>query len=171
MYQDATWYGGRPRPRSHCVRWDPAPFPKKGTSAPTFWPMSIVSKRLDGSGCHLVRTTEVGLVLGHIVLDGDPATLSQKKEARQPPIFGPCLLWPNGWMDQDGTWHRGGPWSRLHCARLGPSSPPPKKRAEPPPQFSAHFYCGQTAGCIKMALGMEVAQASLCSMEIQPVPK
>jgi len=24
------------------------------------------------------------------------------------------------------------------------------------PQFSAHFYCGQTAGCIKMVLGMEV---------------
>ena len=26
----------------------------------------------------------------------------------------------------------------------------------PPPQFSAHFYCGQTAGWIKMALGMEL---------------
>jgi len=26
----------------------------------------------------------------------------------------------------------------------------------PPPQFSAHVYCGQTAGGIKMALGMEV---------------
>ena len=24
------------------------------------------------------------------------------------------------------------------------------------PQFSAHFYCGQTAGWIKMALGLEV---------------
>jgi len=23
-------------------------------------------------------------------------------------------------------------------------------------QFSAHFYCGQTAGCIKMPLGIEV---------------
>jgi len=23
-------------------------------------------------------------------------------------------------------------------------------------QFSTHFYCGQTAGCIKMPLGMEV---------------
>jgi len=21
----------------------------------------------------------------------------------QPPIFGLCLLWPNGWMDQDAT--------------------------------------------------------------------
>jgi len=34
--------------------------------------------------------------------------------------------------------------------------PAPQKRAEPPPQFSFHFYCGQTAGCIKMPLGMEV---------------
>jgi len=34
--------------------------------------------------------------------------------------------------------------------------PFPQKGAEPPPQFSAHFYCAQTAGCIKMTLGMEV---------------
>ena len=33
---------------------------------------------------------------------------------------------------------------------------PPKKGAEPPPQFSAHVYCGQTAGWIKMSLGTEV---------------
>jgi len=37
-----------------------------------------------------------------------------------------------------------------------PALPSPKKGAEPPPQFSAHFYCGQTAACIKMPLGMEV---------------
>jgi len=24
MNQDATWYGGRPRPRRHCVRWRPS---------------------------------------------------------------------------------------------------------------------------------------------------
>ena len=35
-------------------------------------------------------------------------------------------------------------------------APLPKNGAEPPPQFSAHVYCGQTAGWIKMALGMEV---------------
>jgi len=35
----------------------------------------------------------------------------------------------------------------------------PKTEAEPgggAPQFSAHVYCGQTAGWIKMALGMDV---------------
>ena len=41
-----------------------------------------------------------------------------------------------------------------------PAAPPPKKKtrggAAPHVQFSAHFYSGQTAGCIKMLLGMEV---------------
>jgi len=27
---------------------------------------------------------------------------------------------------------------------------------EPPLQFSSHFYCDQTAGCIKMLVGMDV---------------
>jgi len=40
--------------------------------------------------------------------------------------------------------------------RWGPSSPYPKRRLSLPPQFSAHFYCGQTAECIKMPLGTEV---------------
>jgi len=35
--------------------------------------------------------TEVDLGLGHIVLDGVPAPA---KGAQQPPIFGPCLVWP-----------------------------------------------------------------------------
>ena len=39
----------------------------------------------------------VGLGPGHTVLDGDPASTQR---APQPPIFGPCLLWPNRWMDQ-----------------------------------------------------------------------
>ena len=43
--------------------------------------------------------TEVGLGPGHTVLDGN---LAPPKEA-QPPIFGPHLLWPNGWIDQDAT--------------------------------------------------------------------
>jgi len=35
--------------------------------------------------------TEVDLGPGHIVLDGVPA---HAKGAQQPPLFGPCLLWP-----------------------------------------------------------------------------
>jgi len=38
----------------------------------------------------------------------------------------------------------------------GDRGSPPKNWAEPPPKFSAHFYCGQTAGCIKLPFGIEV---------------
>jgi len=31
------------------------------------------------------------------------------------PLFGPCLLWPDGWMDHDGTWYEGKPQPRPHC--------------------------------------------------------
>jgi len=71
----------------------------------------------------------VGLGPGHIVLDGDPALLLKK--GAEPPIFGPCLLWSNGWMDQDGTWHEGMPRPRRHCVRWGPSSPPQKGSGAP----------------------------------------
>ena len=40
---------------------------------PTFWPMSVVIKQLDGSACHLVWTMEVRVGPDHIVLDGNPA--------------------------------------------------------------------------------------------------
>jgi len=34
MDQDATWYGGRPRPSRHCVRWAPSSIPRKGAQQP-----------------------------------------------------------------------------------------------------------------------------------------
>ena len=86
--------------------------------------------------------TEVGLGPGDIVLDGDPASL--KKEA-QPPIFGPCLLWPNGWMHQDTTWYAGRLRPRRHCVRWGPSWFPPK-RGTTPPIFARCVLCPN--GCI-----------------------
>jgi len=100
---------------------------------------------------------EVDLAPGHNVLDGDPA-LPFPRNGTQPPIFFPCLLWPNGWMDQDATWNRGRPRPMPHCARWGPSSPPFPQRGGgrgTPPQFSAHIG-GQTAGWITMPLGTKV---------------
>jgi len=105
------------------------------------------------AGIQIRLDVEVGLSPGDFVLDGDPAPLPKK--GRSPQIFGPCLLWTNGWKDQDASWHGGRPQPRRFYVRWGPS-PLPKKGAEFPPQFSAHFYCGQTARCIKMSLGMEV---------------
>jgi len=44
---------------------------------------------------------EVALGPNDIVLDGDPVHPHQKRGTA--PSFWPCLLWPNGWMDQDIT--------------------------------------------------------------------
>ena len=46
---------------------------------------------------------DVGLSPGDFVLDGDP--VPHPKKGAEPPIFGPCLLWPNGWMDEYATWY------------------------------------------------------------------
>ena len=93
---------------------------------------------------------EVGLGPGDFVLDGDPAPLPkrcvldedpapppQKGGGPASPIFGTCPLWSNGWMDQDGTWRGGGPWSG-HIVLDGDPAPVPQKwdRA---PQFLAHL--------------------------------
>jgi len=94
--------------------------------------------------------TEVDLCQGDVVLDGDPAP--PPKKGAQFPIFGPCLLWPDGWMHQDTTWYGGRPRPRWHCVRWGPRSPWKVHS----PQLSAHDYCGQTAERIKMPLGTEV---------------
>ena len=54
---------------------------------------------------------------------------------------------------------------------MGTEPPLPTKGVEPLPQFSAHFYCGQTAGCIKMPLGMGVALSpGDCVLDGDPAP-
>jgi len=117
--------------------------------------------------------TEVGLGPDDTLLDGDPAPPSQKGLGRSP-IFGPCLLWPNGWIDQGGAWHGGRRWSG-HIVLDG--EPPPLHKREQSPQFAAYFYCGQTAGCMKMPLGMEVGLSpdhfvlDWDYMGTQPLPK
>jgi len=60
--------------------------------------MAIVAKGLDVIKMPL--SMEVCLGPGHIVLDGDPALPEKGHSA---PIFGPYLLWPNGWMRQNTT--------------------------------------------------------------------
>ena len=44
----------------------------------------------------------------------------RQKEA-EPPIFGPCLLWPSGSMHEDCTWYGGMP-RPSEVVRWGPSS-------------------------------------------------
>ena len=59
---------------------------------------------------------EVGLGPGHIVLD--ETQLPPQKGGQSPlPIFGPFLLWRNGWMHQDATWYGGRTQPRRLCLR------------------------------------------------------
>ena len=69
------------------------------------------------------------------------------------PVCAFAVLWPNGSMDQDESWHRGRPRHRPHCVRWRPSSPIQNGQI---PQFSAHVRCDQTAGWIKMPLRRQV---------------
>jgi len=95
--------------RSHTVLdGDPDPSQKWANSSPTLGPMYC------GQTAGWIKTPlgmEVGLGPGHIVLDGDPVLPSKKGHSPHSslPIFGPCLLWPNGWMDHNATWYGGRP--------------------------------------------------------------
>ena len=75
--------------------------------------------------------TEIGLGPNDIVLDGDAATPPQKGDGAPCPILAQSLLWPNSWMDQDGTWHGGGPCPG-HIVLDGDPGPRPQKRGHTP---------------------------------------
>ena len=105
--------------RLHILKWNGNRFVKNATAGWINRPMAL--------------GTEVGLGPGHIVLDGDPPP-PPKGGGAQPPIFGPCLLWPNGRMHQDTTWYGSRPQPRRHCFRRGPI-PSSAKGAQQPPSF------------------------------------
>jgi len=97
---------------------DAAPLPK-GTQPPIFgqcplWPTAVWTEMPLGM--------EASLGPGDCVRWGPVA--SRKKRTQPPnPIFCPCLLWPNGGVDQDATWYRGKRRLRRRCVRWGRSSP------------------------------------------------
>ena len=99
MDQDESRHAGRPRPWPHCVQIGTQLPSPKGHSAPIFGPFA--AKWLCGSRCYLVRRQ----ASAQATLYQMGTSLPYPKRGQSPQIFGPCLLWPNGWMDQDGTWH------------------------------------------------------------------
>ena len=58
-------------------------------------------------------------------------------------------------MDRDATWYGSRSRPKRLCVRWDPP-PPPQNGGRAPLQFSAHVYCDQTAGWIKVALGTEM---------------
>ena len=107
MDQDATWYGGRPWPWPHCVRWGPSSSPK---GAHPQFSAHVCYGQTDGWIKKLPLDRELGLGPGHTI--------------------------------------RWGPSSQL--------TPPPKTSGALADPTFRPMYCGQTAGWIKMLLGMEV---------------
>jgi len=141
-------------PGHNMLDGDPAPPPPKGHSPPIFGPYPFPPNgRIDQDSTWYGGRPRPGATLCQM---GTPLPSPRKGGGQSPQFFGPCLLWPNGWTDQDGTWHGGRSQLRRRYGVRWRPSPLPKKGTDPPLQFLAHFYCGQTAGCTKMLLGMEL---------------
>ena len=116
-----------------CYMGTQPPPPKGHCTAPTQFSAHICYGQM-AAWIKMPLGMELGLSPGDFVLDGDPAP-SPKGCGAPFSIFGPFLLWPNGWMHQHATWYGGRPQPRGLCVRWGPS---------PPPKFSArvcYSYC------------------------------
>ena len=82
--------------------------------------------------------------VGDFVLDGEPVPLPDK--GAEPPKFSAYVYCGQtaGWMKLVLGKDVG--LSPGDFVLDGDPAPLPQKGAKPPPQSSAHFYCGQTAG-------------------------
>jgi len=149
MDQDATWYGGRPRPTRHYVLCGPSYLQKKGTPTPT----QFLAHVYCGQFFRWMKTplgTEVDLGSGYIVLDGVPAPRKGHSSPPRSPISATVeLLYRFAAMKAlSGV-------SPCDIVLDGDLPPPKKKEAQQSPSFRP-MYCGQTAGWINMPLGIEV---------------
>jgi len=114
---------------------------KKGHSLPHFRPMSIVTKRLNGSRC---SCKVAGLGPGHIVLDGDPDPPPTKGNSLHQFLAHVCCGQTAGWtkmpfdmevgigrgdfvLDGDPAPPKRG--TAQLCVSWGPSSPPKRGTA------------------------------------------
>jgi len=94
MYQDTSWYRGRPHPRRHCVRCGPSSPPLKGHS-----PQFSANARCDQTaGCTKVPLgVEIALGPGDFVFNWDPALPQKKAQPTQFLAHVYCVQ-TAGWM-------------------------------------------------------------------------
>jgi len=107
--------------------------------------------------------TEVGLVPGNFVLDGDRPTPHSKEGGTAPPQFSAHIYCGQtaGWIKMPlGTELSLGPGDTVLDGDPAHIPRPLTKRGTAHPQFSVHVSCGQTAGWIKPPLGMVVGLGS-----------
>jgi len=102
---------------------DPAPT-EKGTR-PTFRPTSINCGGQTAEWIKMPLGTKVGLGRPHCVSCGP----GFPKYGHSPPLFGPCRLWPNGWINQGAILCTKVGLAQPYCVRWEPNSP---TGAQPP---------------------------------------
>jgi len=132
-----------PKPlNGFCVRWGHSPLPKKWVELPKF--SAHVYCGQTAGWIKMPLGMDVGLSPGDFVLDGDSAP--SPKRGRSPlPNFRQISTVPKR-LDASRchlVWREASAQGTVF--RWGFSSPPPKGGGAPP-HFSAHVYCGQTAG-------------------------
>jgi len=83
----------------------------------------------------------------------------------QPPVFGSCLLCPNGWMNEDTAWYSSRPWPMPHCVRRGPSSLSERGTAVPP-SFGPCLLWSRC--CYFITCRLQLLVLSLCTLFDMP---
>jgi len=136
-YEDAAWYGSRPRPRPHCTRRGPSSR-ERATAAPLFSARvycghsrpsqlllsscNVVERWLSAELCKLSLQTKhqkidvfVNVKYSRIAEDGTnlifrrPFINGSPYPNRPLSVCNVGALWPNRRMDQDENWHAGSP--------------------------------------------------------------
>jgi len=145
----ATWYGGRPQPRRHCVRWEACSPPKEGGTAPQFWPTCC------GQTAAWIKVplgTGVGLSTQATLCYMRTQLPLKKGHTTPPPFSAPvcCGQTAAGWikMPLDREVDVGKGDIVLH------GDPVPPKGTQPP--IFGPCLSGQTAGWMKIPFGTEV---------------
>jgi len=120
MDQDATWYGGTPRPTRHRVRWGPS-FPSPKGAQPSQFSANVRYGQTVG-WTKMPLGTEVGLGPGDFVFGGDPAT-PRKNGTPTRANFWPMSIVAKQLDRSRCHFVRGKRCPRRRCVRWGRSSP------------------------------------------------
>jgi len=112
---------------------DPAPLPKKGAhpqfSAHVYFGQTAAWIKIQDATWYRGRPRP----RPHCARWGASSSSPKRGLSLPPPIFSQCLLWPNGWMDQDATWHMKVGLGPGRIVLHGDPAPSPKRGTAPTP--------------------------------------